>query len=1090
MGKKFLLFFACLLMSASMAFAQSQPVTGTVIDSETGEPLVGASVKVDGTTIGTLTDINGKFTLRNLPKDAEMISVSFMGMNNVKAYIKPHMAITLTPNAQDMNEVMVVAFGQQTKESFTGSATVINSEDLKKKTTANVANALIGEVPGLQMTGQSGAPGAGAGNMFIRGITSLYSDVEPLIIVDGAPYYASLTNINSDDIESVTVLKDAASAALYGAAGAAGVILVTTKKGRTPEAVINVDMKWGANTRAVQDYETIQDPGQYYEAYYSMMNNYYLTSQGMTSAAANAAANNATLTRLGYNVYDVPQGQFLVGRNGKLNPNAKLGRSYTAKDGETYFLMPDDWTDAAYNSALRQEYNVSVSAGSSNSSFFTSAGYLKEDGIIEYSGYERFNTRMKADYQARKWLKVGANVGYTHSNTDSNPNMDTSWGATNLMYLTTYIAPIYPIYVRVLDENGNPVIRKDKYGHEQYDYGVPATNYVGTPSRGFMSTSNPLGSNRYNTHTVEGHQLNQTYTADIQFTDWLRFNSTNNINLGLTNYTHYENPFEGPNAADNGNLIKYQSNNFRQDYIQTLNFHKTFDLHDVSVTLGHEWNKTRAKYLEADARNGFSTEILEVNAFGDRFDSHSYTSEFNREGWFANALYNYAERYFVSGAFRRDASSYFDKDHRWGNFWSGGAAWLINKEKFFQDLNASWVDQLKLKFSVGQQGNDGIGSWYYTNLYSLSRDGNDIVPSFARLGNKEITWETTTNMNLGLEWSLWHGRLTGEIDFYNKKTSDLLFWLNIPESYGTRGYYSNIGDIRNRGIELSLNGDIVRTKNIVWNLGLNVAHNKGKILKLPESRIKENGGFGARENYTDFYCWYEEGGDMLNAFIVEYAGINEKGQELYWYDEDLMTTNDDGTQTMNTSKPGKKHSGTTTDYSLASRYAMGSTLPKLNGGFNTTLKLYDFDFSANFDFQLGGKVFDSTYQSLMGPESGNTVAARTWHKDIFNSWTPTNTNTDLPRFQYNDQYTASSSTRFLTNARYLNFQSFTFGYTVPKELTRKLQISKLRLYVQGQNLCFWSVRKGFDPRYSFGATANTNVYSPVRTVSGGVQVTF
>ena len=229
MGKKFLLFFACLLMSASMAFAQSQPVTGTVIDSETGEPLVGASVKVDGTTIGTLTDINGKFTLRNLPKDAEMISVSFMGMNNVKAYIKPHMAITLTPNAQDMNEVMVVAFGQQTKESFTGSATVINSEDLKKKTTANVANALIGEVPGLQMTGQSGAPGAGAGNMFIRGITSLYSDVEPLIIVDGAPYYASLTNINSDDIESVTVLKDAASAALYGAAGAAGVILVTTK---------------------------------------------------------------------------------------------------------------------------------------------------------------------------------------------------------------------------------------------------------------------------------------------------------------------------------------------------------------------------------------------------------------------------------------------------------------------------------------------------------------------------------------------------------------------------------------------------------------------------------------------------------------------------------------------------------------------------------------------------------------------------------------------------------------------------------------------------------------------------------------------
>jgi len=1048
--------------------------------------LPGASIRVVGEKTGTTTNADGQFVI-TVPDANARLEISHIGMLRRIVKARNGMRISLDSDESLMSELMVVAFGQQTKESFTGSAVVLNADELKKKTTSNVANALVGEVAGLQMTGQSGAPGAGSGSIYIRGISSLYSDVSPLIIVDGAPYYASLTNINSDDIESVTVLKDAASAALYGAAGAAGVILVTTKKGRTPEAVINVDMKWGANTRAVQDYETIQDPGQYYETYYAMMNNYYLNNQGMTAAAANAAANNATLSRLGYNVYDVPEGQFLIGRNGRLNPNAKLGRSYTASNGETYYLTPDDWTDAAYSTAFRQEYNVNVSAGTTKSSFYASAGYLKEDGIIEYSGYERFNTRVKADYQAKKWLKVGANIGYTHSNTDSNPNMDTSWGATNLMYLTTYIAPIYPIYVRTLDANGNPTVRTDEYGHAQYDYGVPAYNYVDTPTRGFMSTSNPLGSNRYNTHTVEGHQLNQTYTADVQFTDWLRFNSTNNLNLGLTNYTHYENPFEGPNKADNGNLVKYQSNNFRQDYIQTLNFHKTFGLHDVDLTLGHEWNKTTAKYLEADARNGFSPYILEINSFGDRYDSHSYTSEFNREGWFGNLRYNYDEKYFVSAAYRRDGSSYFDKDHRWGNFWSAGAAWLINKENFFQNLGADWVDQLKFKVSIGQQGNDGIGSWYYTNLYSLTRNGNDIVPTFARLGNREITWETTTNLNIGLEWSLWRGRLTGSFDFYNKKTTDLLFWLNIPESYGTRGYYSNIGDIRNRGVELTLSGDIVRTKDIVWNLGLNVSHNKGKILKLPESKIKENGGFGARENYTDFYCWYEEGGDMLNAFIVEYAGVNEEGQELYWYDEDLLS--EDGS-TMNTSKPGKNHSGTTTDYSMASRYAQGSTMPKLTGGFNTTLKVYDFDFNANFDFQLGGKVFDSTYQSLMSPESGNTVSARTWHKDILDSWSAQNTGSDIPRFQYNDQYTASSTTRFLTSARYLNFQSFSVGYTVPKTLTRKMQINKLRFYVQGQNLCFWSVRKGFDPRYSYGATASTNVYSPVRTISGGVQVQF
>ena len=1085
MKKRISLLLSSLFLFVGMAMAQIT-VQGTIIAADDGEPLPGASVKVVGQETRTVTNIDGKFTIV-VPTAESRLEISHVGMLTRVVRARNGMQIALDTDDRELNEVMVVAFGQQTRESFTGSATVINSEDLKKKTSANVANALIGEVPGLQITGQSGAPGAGNGSIYIRGISSLYSNVDPLIIVDGAPYYASLTNINSDDIENVTVLKDAASAALYGAAGAAGVILVTTKRGRTQEAIVNVDMKWGANSRAVQDYETIQDPGLYYETYYGMMNNYYINSLGYSALAANTAANNATLSRLGYNVYNVPEGQLLIGTNGRLNPNATIGRSYLASNGETYYMTPDDWTKAAYSNAFRQEYSVNVSAGNSQSSFFASAGYLNEDGIIEYSGYERFNTRIKADYQAKKWLKVGANVAYTHSDQDSNPNMSTEWGASNLMYLTTYIAPIYPIYVRVLDANGNPTIRTDEYGHPQYDYGVPATNYVDSPTRGFMSTSNPLGSNRYNTTNSESHQLNQTYTADVTFTDWLRFNSTNNINLGVTNYKHYENPFEGPTKADNGGLNIYKNTNLRQDYIQTLTFHKLFDRNDVQVMVGHEWNKTTAKYLDASARNGFSPEILEINAFGDRYDSHSYTSEFNREGWFANALYNYDQKYFGQVAYRRDASSYFDKDHRWGDFWSVGAAWLVNKEKFFQSLNAGWIDQLKVKVSVGQQGNDGIGNWFYTNMYSLSRSGTSIVPTFARLGNKEITWETTTNTNVGIEWSLFKGRLTGEFDFYSKKTSDLLFWLSIPESYGTRGYYDNIGDIRNQGVELTLNGDIFRTQKFAWNLGINVSHNKGKILKLPESKTKENGGFAATENFTGIYSWYEEGGDMSNAFLAEYAGVDADGQALYWYDADLLS--EDGTS-MNTSKPGKNHSGTTTDYSLASRYAQGSTMPKLSGGFNTAIRLYDFDFNASFDFQLGGKVFDSTYATLMSPESGNTVGARTWHKDVLNSWTPTNAGSNIPRFQYNDQYTAASSTRFMTSARYLNFQSFSVGYTVPKSITRKAQINKLRLYVQGQNLCFWSVRKGFDPRYSFGSTADTNVYSPVRTISGGVQVSF
>ena len=1106
MEKRLTMFLVSLLLCVGSALAQTK-VSGTVLSQEDGQPIIGAAVKVVGTSTGLLTDVNGKFTV-TLPAGKDQLEITYLGMEPQTVKAKNGMRVFMKTDAKVVDEVIVVAFGTTKKSAFTGSATVMGSEELSKKTAANVANALVGSVPGLQMTQQSGAPGADSGNMFVRGITSMESSVDPLIIVDGAPYYSSLTNINTDDIESVTVLKDAASAALYGAAGAAGVILVTTKKGHTEEAVINVDMKWGVNSRSVQDYDKITDPAQYYEAYYTMMNNYYVNAQGLDAATAHISANNATLSRLGYNVYTVPNGQYLIGTDGKLNPNATLGRSYLGSNGETYYMTADDWTDEAYKTALRQEYTVNISAGSPKTSFYGSASWLDENGIIDHSGYKRFTSRLKADYQAKKWLKVGANVSYTHGKQESNPNMDTTWGATNLMYTTTYIAPIYPIYVRVIDPvTGQPVIRTDEYGHKQYDYGVAAANYVDTPNRGFMSTSNPLGSNNYNVDEGINDVLSLTWTGDVIFTDWLRFNSTNNLNLDQKLYTHYENPFEGPTKADHGGLTKYQQNRFRQDYVQTLNFHKLFGQHDLQVMFGHEWNKTSVKRLTAYARNGFSTEVYEINNFGDRYDSESYTTEFNREGWLGSVMYNYDEKYFGQASFRRDASSAFDKDNRWGNFWSVGAAWMISKENFMKSTSG-WLDQLKLKVSLGQQGNDGLNFyWNYTNIYSLSRNGKDIVPTFSRLGNKDITWETTTNLNIGLEFSFLKGRLSGSLDFYNKKTSDLLFWLSVPESFGVRGYYSNIGDIRNRGIELSLSADIIRQKNFRWNVSLNASHNSTKILKLPESKIKQNGGFAATSTIGDLYSWYEEGGPMMNAFLYEYAGIytentwnltldekydpSKEGLAMYWGDKGLWELDDDGNfKSMNTSKPASKHEYATTESSNASRYAEGSILPKISGGFSTSIKVYDFDASATFDYQLGGKVIDYGYRVMMGPESGNSVSARTFHKDILNAYSATNKGSDIPRFQYNDNYTTLASDRFLTSARYLNFQSFSVGYTLPKDLTKKFYVDKLRVYVQGQNLCFWSVRKGFDPRYSFGSTADTNVYSPVRTISGGVQITL
>ena len=1080
MVKKLTMILAGLFLSFGMALAQTQ-ISGTVVSEEDGEPVIGASVLVEGTSVGAATDIDGKFTL-TLPAGHTKLRVSYIGMETQEVTARNGMVVRLVSDSKALDEVIVVAFGQAKKSAFTGSAAVVTSEKIQAHTTSNVANTLVGSVPGLQMRGSSGAPGAGAGSMNVRGISSLYAGTDPLIIVDGAPYTASLSNIPTSDIESVTVLKDAASAALYGARGASGVILVTTKKGKSHDAVINVDMKWGANSRAIQDYDVISSPAEYMEAYYALRYNQRFYGQGYGAADANVWANEQLLNDVSYNVFNVPDGEMLIGMNGKINPNATIGRSYTASNGETYYMQPDDWTKLAYSNALRQEYNVSANAANERGSFYASLGYLNEDGIIEYSGFERISARMRADYQLKKWLKLGANVNFVHSHTTSNPNMGTDWGSTNLMYYTSMIAPIYPVYVRVLDANGNPVIRTDQYGNQQYDYGVGNTNYFGY-ERPFLSTGNPLGSNRYNKVYSNGNQFNGSFNVDVMLFPWLKFNNTSTAILGQTSYSNYQNPFYGPKVGVNGEITKYQSNTMRQNHVQTLTYFNKFGEHDIQVMLGHEYYHTKTKYLEASRTGGFSPEIPELNAFATMSGSGSYTTRYNVEGYFGNAQYNYLQKYFASASYRRDASSYFAKDHRWGDFWSVGAAWIISKEKFMENTK-SWLDMLKLKISLGQQGNDAIGNWAYIDLYSLSKSSETTMsPSFYRVGNEDVTWETTTNFNVGLEFELWKGRLVGNLDVYSKKTTDLLFWLSIPESAGSRGYYGNIGDIRNSGIELELTGHILRSKDLDWSVTANLSHNSTKILKLPKAKITENGGF-----YESGY-WYAEGQPMYNNMSYVYAGVNEQGEALYYYDAALSPLG--GQVTVNNiAKAATEKSGTTTNISEASRYATGSLLPKLFGGFSTMFRWRDIDVSLTFDYQLGGKVWDSRYQNLMNPPTDASSAGRNFHKDWVKAWTPNNTSSDIPRWQFGDQYSAASSDRWLTKASYLNFQSFNVGYTIPRNWTKKIQISTIRLYCAGENLIFWSARKGLDPRYSYAGNTSVNVYSPVRTISGGIQLTF
>lgn len=1081
--RKFLLIICVLFICQFSFYAQIVNYRGTVVDADTQEPLIGATIMPIGGGKGVTTDLDGKFSI-SLPKSVMQINVSYVGYTPMTLNIANNMVIKMHSIATNLDDVMVVAFGSTTKEAFTGSASVIRADELQTKTTANVANALVGSVPGLQLRTTSGAPGAGNGSLSIRGLSSIYSGTQPLIIVDGAPYTESLGNISQDDIASISVLKDAASAALYGARGASGVIIITTKKGSNRESEIKINAKWGANSRAVQDYDVITDPGEYYEAFYAQIFNYNTFILGMSADEANVKSNNSMLDLLKYNVFTVPEGENIIGLNGKLNPNATLGRYYQL-NGSNRYLIPDDFNDIAYKTGFRQEYNLSMTGGGKRSNFYASINYLGEEGILKPSNYDRITAQLRAEYQLKKWLRVGGKVSYTHTSTKGNSNIsDSAQNAANVLYFTSMAAPIFPMYIRSYDISdgvpGTPYIITDANGVPSYDFGV--TTYV-NGSRPFLAPGNPIGAQALDEASTSYNNLNATLNATIDFTSYIKLDVLSNVSWGLGQYEYYGSSLNSLNTSVNGKLTKNDTNTVRTNNSQTITFYKYFGEHYLNVLAGHEYYRADTNFLQGYAEGGFSPEILQLFAFANHnFSSNtSYRSRYNVEGWLGSAQYNFREKYYASASYRRDASSRFAKSHRWGNFWSAGIAWIISKEKFMSKTNR-WIDYLKLKFSIGQQGNDNIGgNYYWTDNYTLSPSSDTTVSTiFRSLGNENITWETTTNMNAGLEFGFFKNRLSGNIDFYNKNTKDLLFYISIPESMGAQGYYGNIGEIRNIGVEVSIEGTPLQIKDFEWTIGANISTNKTKIISLPSQKTENYGGFFESNH------WFEEGGPLYNYMTFSYAGINESGEALYYYDPNQLSA--DGS--INTAVPGsiKSIDYVTTKTTEASRYTVGSILPKAYGGFTTTARLKWFDFTLNFDYQIGGKVMDTRYMTLMAPDANlSSTSATNIHKDYIKEWSPSNTSSTLPRWMQGDQYGYVASDRFLTDASYLNFQSFVVGFTVPQFCK---EIEKLRLYCAGENLCFWSARKGLDPRYSFDGNTALGAYSPMRSISGGVEITF
>lgn len=1051
------------LSALSICAGQTIDIKGTVID-ENGVPVVGASVMVKGTQKGLMADVDGRFTLTGV-KASEKLVISCLGYVSVEADPKPEMVITLKTDHELLDEVLVVAFGQQTKSSFTGSAAVVKSETLEKKQLTNVISGLQGEVAGLQMTNNSGSPTA-TPSIAIRGFGSINAGTSPLIIVDGAPYDGGWNNLNPNDVESITVLKDAASNALYGARGANGVIMITTKKGKSADATVTLDAKWGVNSRATQEYDYVTEPGQYYEMFYQALYNYYVRDNGMSAYDAHVTANNtlgkpASSNGLGYIVYSVPENEYLIGTNGKLNPHATLGnRVYS--DGQFYTLLPDSWIDEAFRKSLRQEYNLSLSGGKDKLNFYGSLGYLNNKGIAYNSDFERYSARFKSDYQARKWMKVGASVSYTHTNQNDVNDGD------NLFAMVTELAPIYPVYLR--DENGN--IMTDENG-KMYDYGSGENGGAKRPAN-LLPARNPLQANVLNQNGTTANITTLNGYADFTPIDGLKITVNGTVTDNEWNNSSKIQPFYGNTASTypGGYISKTAYQTFTLNFQQIVNYTKQLGRHNVSVMAGHENYKYNYNYVWGDRENMFSYfGTDDLNGAVKVVSNGSATSRYNTEGWFSRAMYNYDEKYFLSASYRRDASSRFHPDHRWGNFYSVGGAWTMNKESWF---DVRWIDMLKLKASWGQQGNDSIGDYRYTDTYSIDNVDGKVALVQSSVGNPNITWETNSNFNTGVEFDIFKSRISGSVEYFRRKTTDMLCFVYVPMSGGYGGSYDNVGDMMNRGVEFDLHFNILNTKDFNWNVNLNATHFKNKVLMLQEDNKKAI--LDGHPGYVNGSYFYGEGLSIHTFRLKRFAGVSETGESL-WYQVNEETG----------------EMGTTTSHSNATYFNCGTSDPDLYGGFSTTLSFKGFDLSVNFNYSIGGKAIDYGYSALMtNPSNGNTGFA--FHKDLLDAWSETNTGSSIPRFQLavKDVDTSSSaiSDRFLTDASTLTLQNINLGYTLPKSWVSKIGLSNLRVYVSGDNLYYWSKRKGFDPRGSFWGSTSTSAYSPMRTFTGGLTVQF
>ena len=1062
-----------LVLSIGLVSAQVSKVTGVVVSAEDGEPVIGASVLVVGTNLGTITDIDGKYEIANVPADAKHLRISYVGMETQQVSIKPGMIRTeLRSDTEVIDEVVVVAYGTAKKSSFTGSASVVGAKNIEKRAITNATSALEGNTSGVQVTSALGQPGESA-SVRIRGFGSVNASNAPLYVVDGAVYNGDISNINPSDIESMTVLKDAASTSLYGSSAGNGVILITTKKGSNTSGgtgiTLNISQGW--SSRAYDDYARV-GVYDYYPLQWQMLKNSRISSGDTAEEAALYASENI-IDELKYNPFVGVADTEIVGTDGRLNPAANA-----LKWGDDL-----DWEDAAYSTGYRQEYNVSYNSSNEKSDSYASVGYLKDNGYMLKTDFERYSGRVNYNVYPVKWFKSGVNLGLVRTNSNySTSTSDNSSGYSNLSRFIRTMAPIYPVHKHdletgeYLDAENNSTTDPSQY---TYDYEGARISSNGRDA---------IAETLWNEREISNMNTTARVYATIMPIEGLSL--TVNYALENTDLRRkvYENPLVGDGTSGPGRLNLLTTRTLTQTFNQLINYNKSFGNHTFDILLGHENYEYKYEYEYAMKIGEVISGIYDFENFTSINELSSYTNRYRKEGYFGRLNYDYADKYYASISYRHDGSSRFSKDNRWGNFWSFGASWRISEEDFMKDI--SWLSNLKLRASYGQTGNDAIldadddASYYpYQLLYTLGvNNASEAGIYLSSLVDTNLKWETQVSADVAIEFGLFDNRLTGSLEYFTKQSKDLLFDTSIPLSNGVSSIVQNIGKVKNNGVEFDLNYQLLRRNDWTFSIGVNGTHIKNKVTQLPAGN--ENGIVTGSKKYMVGHSIYE-------FWLRQWYGVNpENGDGLYYLDTDAYNEADgtlsESVKSTLVTIDGKQ---LTNSYRYAKYDYSGSAIPKLYGGFNFNLGYKDFELSAVFSYSLGGKVLDLTYANLMATDEFGYAMS----EDVKKAWQKPGDITDVPRLDANSTHATSIgqsySTRWLTNANYLNLRTVTLSYNLPAKWLHHVMVKNARLSVSAENLFMIKARQGLNPQANY-AGVSYNEYMPARNITLGLNVSF